>query len=425
MSIIIVGGGIGGLTLALSLEAAGIDCEVYESVPELQPVGVGINLLPHAVRELTDLGLGEALLASGVETAELAYYSKFGKLIWSEPRGRGAGYNWPQVSIHRGTLQMLLLDTVRKRLGPERVHTSRHLASFRETATGITAQFARQAGGEIVEEVAGALMIGADGIHSGVRAKFYPDEGPPKWNGNILWRGVSMSPPYLTGRSMIMAGHQSLKFVCYPISRTPDAEGRLLTNWIAERSFPRDAVWRREDWNRLGNIDEFVHWFESWRFDWLDVVGMIRGSTRVYEFPMVDRDPVSRWSYGRITLLGDAAHPMYPIGSNGASQAILDARVLTRELVRNGLVPDALAAYSAERLPATERIVLSNRQNGPEQVMQIVEDRAPNDFQRLEDVVSRAELEGVAAAYKKIAGFDRERLNEAGPTVPVGKANRR
>lgn len=418
MAVIIVGGGIGGLTLALSLEAAGIDCTVFESAPELRPLGVGINVLPHAVRELTDLGLGEVLLASGVATAELAYYSKHGRLIWSEPRGVGAGYRWPQVSIHRGTLHMLLLAAARERLGEHRIRLNHHLSGFAVDGDEVSATFTDRASGAVAGIASGSLLVGADGIHSAVRATFHPHEGAPRWSGNILWRGVTQAPPFLTGRSMIMAGYRELKFVCYPLG-APAADGRVMTNWIAERSFPRDMEWRREDWNRPAQIADVVKWFEDWRFDWLDVPAMIRAADYIYEFPMVDRDPLESWAFGRVTLLGDAAHPMYPIGSNGASQAILDARALTREILANGETPLAVAAYSDDRLPPTARIVLANRQNGPEQVMQIVEERAPQGFARLDEVVTRQELEEVAARYKQIAGFDRDRLNQSPPTVPL------
>jgi 2-polyprenyl-6-methoxyphenol hydroxylase-like FAD-dependent oxidoreductase len=217
---------------------------------------------------------------------------------------------------------------------------------------------------------------------------------------------------------MIMAGHEFQKFVAYPISAEAAARGRSLINWIAEKKFAPDHVWRREDWNRPADIGAFLPDFESWRFDWLDVPGLIRGAKAVYEFPMVDRDPLPRWTHGRATLLGDAAHPMYPIGSNGASQGILDARVLTRELLRHGATPAALEAYEAERRPATARIVLANRGNGPEQVMQLVQERAPDGFARIEDVLSPEELEAAAAGYKRLAGFDVGELNARPPIVP-------
>ncbi len=412
--ILIAGGGIAGLTTALSLHQIGIPCRVFESVDAIEPLGVGINVLPHAIRELTELGLQDAIAASAIPTAELAYYSRHGQRIWSEPRGLAAGYHWPQFSIHRGTLQMILLRAVRERLGADAVVSGHHLTGWDETGTGIRAHFSNRRTGTPQASVDGSLLIAADGIHSAARARLYPEEGPPIWNGAILWRGVTRGAPFLTGRSMIMAGHEFQKFVAYPIA-TNGTETTI--NWIAERKFKADQAWRREDWNRAGQLDDFLPQFADWRFDWLDVPAVIQAAERCFEYPMVDRDPLPRWSFGRATLLGDAAHAMYPIGSNGASQGILDARVLAREIQTHGATEAALQAYEAERRPATARIVLANRGNGPEQVMQLVEQRAPNGFTRIEDVLTPAELEGTAAGYKQIAGFDKDALNARPPIV--------
>ncbi|MDF1794220.1 MAG: flavin-dependent oxidoreductase [Thalassobaculaceae bacterium] len=423
MTVLIAGGGIGGLTAALSLHQVGIPCRLFEAVDRLAPLGVGINVLPHAVRELTELGLQEDLLALGIPTARLAYYSRRGQEIWSEPRGLAAGYAWPQVSIHRGALQMLLTRAVRDRLGPDAIATGHALTSWEERGERIVARFADRSGRQIAE-VAGDVLIAADGIHSTARAILHPDEGPPIWNGAILWRGTARASPFLGGRTMIMAGYEFQKFVCYPIRDLDGAgeEGRQLINFIAERKFGPDQPWRREDWNRAGRREDYLPPFEDWVFDWLDIPGLIHAAETVYEYPMVDRDPLEAWSHGRMTLLGDAAHPMYPIGSNGASQAILDARVLTRELLARGLTPDALTAYEAERLPATAKIVRANRGNGPEQVMQMVEERAPNGFEHIDAVLSAEEREGTAAAYKRLAGFDKDALNTRPPIVPGAAA---
>ena len=425
MTILIVGGGIGGLTLALSLHQIGVAAKVFESVPELKPLGVGINVLPHAVRELIELGLADRLQAAAVRTKELAYFSKRGQPIWSEPRGLEAGYKWPQFSIHRGTLQQILLDTAIERLGRDNILTNHHLAGWTETDNGIRADFVDKATGRAVGADEGALLIAADGIHSAVREKLYPKEGPPIWNGRILWRGVTAANAFLSGRTMIMAGHEILKFVCYPISQAPDASGKYQINWVAERHMPPTYQWRREDYNRAAKLDEFLPWFEDWTFDWLDVPGLIRDCPRAYEYPLVDRDPLPRWTFGRVTLIGDAAHPMYPVGSNGASQAILDARVLTREILAHGPTDAALAAYEAERRPATTDLVMLNRRNGPEQVMQLVEERAPNGYNVVTDVLSQQELEDIAANYKRVAGFQVEALNAKPPIVQIAETTAR
>lgn len=412
MTVLIIGGGIAGLTTALSLHQIGVDCRVFESVDTLEPLGVGINTLPHAVRELSDLGLRDRLEATAVATARLSYYSSHGQQIWSEPRGEAAGYHWPQFSIHRGELQMILLAAARERLGSDRILTGHQLTGWEETATGVRARFVHRRTGERRDDAEGSLLIGADGIHSTVRSVLYPNEGPPIWNGAIMWRGVTSGLSFLDGRTMIMAGHEAQKFVAYPISRET-----LVVNWIAERRFAADHAWRREDWNRPGRLEEFLPWFAGWRFDWLDVPSVISSAAQCFEYPMVDRDPVERWSFGRVTLLGDAAHAMYPIGSNGASQAILDARVLAREIQAHGEASAALEAYEAERRPATARIVLANRRNGPEQVMQLVQERAPDGFARIEDVLTREELEEAAAGYKRLAGFDKDELNARPPII--------
>ncbi|TDQ78566.1 2-polyprenyl-6-methoxyphenol hydroxylase-like FAD-dependent oxidoreductase [Dongia mobilis] len=402
--VLIVGGGIGGLVTALMLQGRGIAVSVFEASREIRPLGVGINLLPHAVAELAALGLLDALGAEAIETAELAYFNKWGQEIWREPRGRAAGYDVPQFSIHRGALQMILYDAARAALGDEHLRTGMALTGFSQNDQGVVAVFADRNAGDGELRVHGDALIGADGIHSTVRRFFFPDEGPPQFSGRMLWRAVSRTVPFLGGRTMIMAGHQSQKFVCYPISRAALDAGQSLTNWIAELAVPGTTP-PRSDWNRVVPPSVFAAPFQNWRFSWLDIPAIIAGAEAVYEFPMVDRDPLPRWSHGRVTLLGDAAHPMYPIGSNGASQAILDARHLADCLAAGSPISAALAAYEAVRLPATAGIVRLNRQNGPEQVMQLAEERAPNGFAAIDDVIPRDEMEEIARRYKLAAGF--------------------
>ncbi|MBU1375726.1 MAG: flavin-dependent oxidoreductase [Alphaproteobacteria bacterium] len=412
MRVVIVGAGIGGLTAALSLHAAGVQVEVHEAVQALRPLGVGINLLPHAVRELTELGLADRIAEVAIATQALVYANRHGQEIWREPRGLAAGYHWPQYSINRGTLQMLLLAAVRERLGPDAVRLGRPARGFATDTDGATVRFQDGA------QARGDVVVAADGIHSALRAQAYPDEGPPIWNRRVLWRGVTEAPPYLGGATMVMAGHAQQKFVCYPIDPAAAARGRSLVNWIAELRFPDETEWRREDWNRPGRLADFLPQFESWDFGWLDAPAVIAGAAQVLEYPMVDRDPVDRWTFGRMTLLGDAAHAMYPIGSNGASQAILDARTLAFQLATQPDIDTGLQAYEAERRPPTSRLVLANRGEGPERVMQLAEDRAPAGFADVTDIIPRAELEAVADGYKQVAGFDREALNARASLTP-------
>jgi 5-methylphenazine-1-carboxylate 1-monooxygenase len=403
--ILIAGGGIGGLTTALALHERGIRATVFEATREIRPLGVGINLLPHSVRVLSGLGLEPALAASAIETAELAYFNRHGQRIWSEPRGRAAGYDYPQFSVHRGELQMLLLEVARERLGEDRVLCGHALAGFESDGTGVIARFVVR--GEATER-RGSALIGADGIHSRVRALLHPGEGPPRYSGRMLWRGLSRAPHFLTGRSMIMAGHQDQKFVCYPI--VAEQDGMSLVNWIAELAVPGDTP-PPQDWSRRVPARVFEGPFADWRFDWLDVPALISSAETIYEYPLADRDPLDRWGSAAVTLLGDAAHPMYPIGSNGASQAILDAAALADELAGSPDIAQGLATYESRRREATSRIVLLNRQNGPERVMQLAEDRAPDGFSQIDDVIPRSELEEIAASYKAAAGFATEQVN--------------
>jgi len=411
MDVSIIGGGIGGLTTALALHRAGISCQIFESVTELRELGVGINLLPHAVRELVELDLLDPLSATAIETSELCYFNKFGQLIWQEPRGAAAGYRWPQFSIHRGQLQGLLSTAVRQRLGPDSICCGHHLQDYENRSDGrVILHFIDRRTGKPITSHETDCVVAADGIHSRVRAIHYPDEGMPIWNGAILWRGVTESEPFLTGRSMFMAGHQDQKFVAYPISAGHLSRGRSYTNWIAELRFEAKPLASREDWNRPGVLEDFLPQFESWKFDWLDIPSLILNAESNYEFPMVDRDPIPAWAFDQVVLLGDAAHPMYPIGSNGASQAILDAACLTRMLLSHPDPAAAFAAYDEERRPKTSAIVLANRNNGPEQVMQIAEERAPQGFTNISDVIPNSELEAIAQRYKQIAGFDPKML---------------
>lgn len=418
--VLIVGAGIGGLTTALYLHARGQDVQVYESVGEIKPLGVGINLLPHAIQVLSELGLLDTLLETGIETQELGYFNKYGQQIWQEPRGRAAGLPYPQISIHRGALQMLLLRTVYERIGADAVKTNC-------TATGVVASDSGRPYANLTyldsrgqeHMVEGHAIIAADGIHSKVRAQFYPDEGMPIWNGAILWRGLTRTKPFLSGRSMFMAGHQDQKFVAYPVDQAAFEDGESMTNWIAELRFPVSELAEREDWNRSGDFSVFAPAFDPWRFDWLDIAALIDAADSCYEFPMVDRDPLERWSFGCTTLLGDAAHPMYPIGSNGASQAILDARSVAsalQDLAED--VPAALTRYESERRPPTAAIVRANRGNGPERVMQLAEERAPDGFENIEEVVPLAEREAIAAQYKQVAGFSKEAIVAAEEQLP-------
>ncbi len=408
--VLIVGGGIAGLATALSLHAEGIDVAVRESVPEIQPLGVGINLLPHAIRELDALGVLDELESVGIASTTLAYFSARGQLIWKESRGRAAGYQWPQLSLHRGTLQMVLHHTAVERLGADRVVPGRHLTAIDHHDSGATAHFECRDGSGDTESVDAAILVAADGIHSTVRQQRFPHEGMPLWNGALLWRGAVEYDPILDGRTMVWAGHPDQKFVAYPIRDL--GNGKQLVNFIAEYRTDDRELLEREDWNRAGNLDDFAPRFDDWVFDWLDIPELLRSAPGTFLFPMVDRDPLDHWTEGRVTLIGDAAHPMYPIGSNGASQGILDARVLAGCIRSHRNDPDrALAVYEAHRRPATSAIVLANRGLGPEMPMRLVHERAPEGFNHIDDVISPEEILEVTDGYRRTAGFALEALS--------------
>ena len=422
MRVIIAGGGIGGLAAAIALKQQGIAVTVYEQVPGIHALGVGINLLPHAVGVLKALGLGDALAASAVDAQELVFMNRHGQEILADPRGLAAGYAYPQYSIHRGELQMILYRAASAAIGEDNIRTGCRVAAFEQPSVSATRVNSARSGNSVkvrlVDRDTGApkgsdeadVLIAADGIHSAIRAQLYPDEGPPKWNGVQMWRGVTEGMPFLSGRSQIWSGSNRQKFVCYPISKPHMNEGRALINWIADLRMDGQSMPPREDWNRPGKLADFLPRYENWKFPCLDVPAVIRNAGAIFEFPMVDRDPLDRWSFGRVTLLGDAAHPMYPIGSNGASQAILDAEAIAAALSESSRSsgsndPDqALIAYQAKRLPMAASIVHLNRKQGLDVILDIVEARAPNGFADINDVVPRAELEAIVGRYKQVAG---------------------
>jgi 2-polyprenyl-6-methoxyphenol hydroxylase-like FAD-dependent oxidoreductase len=412
VKIAIIGGGIGGMTLALSLFDAGLDdVEIYESAPAVKELGVGINVLPHAVRELTELGLLDALYSVGIPTEYLVFHTRRGRWVWAEPRGLAAGYRWPQFSIHRGELLGILHRAVLERLGPARIHPGHHLAELMRTDGGVRGEFVNRSTGTRIARVDADLIVGCDGIHSIVRRSLYPDEAAPRWTGSILYRGITVGKPFLGGRTMAEIGHSRRLVVAYPISKRHEGEGSALINWVVVYKNGDGQTMPSQGWDYTARVEDALDPVASYVCDYLDIAGLIRGAVAVYQYPMVDRDPLPTWDFGRITLLGDAAHPMYPLGSNGASQAIIDARVLARELALQPTIETGVAAYDAERRPATAAVVQANRKSAQEQSLDLVEERAPDGFASLDDVVTQSELEAINVEYKRTTGFDPECLN--------------
>ncbi|MFZ6647508.1 flavin-dependent oxidoreductase [Undibacterium sp. TJN25] len=412
----IIGAGVGGLTLALCLHQAGISCRVYEAAEQIRPLGVGINVLPHAVRELERLGLLDKLAAVAVTTKESAFFNSHGQFVYSEPAGRLAGYHWPQFSIHRGDLQMVLLEAVRERMGHDAVLEGHRCLRYEQDAEGVTAYFDDGKGGPRAE-VRSTVLIACDGIHSVVRKSLYPEEGAPRYSGVNMWRGSVAWKPFLSGASMVRAGWLTTgKMVIYPIRDAIDADGNQLVNWVAEIEAPQPA---RRDWNNKGRLEDFFPAFADWSFDWLDVAAMIKATDLILEYPMVDQDPLPRWSFDRVSLLGDAAHPMVPRGSNGAGQAILDGPCLVEQFKLHGINPQALSAYDEIRRTATAEVVLMNRKAPPDAILQEVHERTGGKaFGSIDDVISQQALSDISNRYKNVAGLNLDILNQRGTVAP-------
>ena len=410
-SVVIAGGGIGGLALALTLHQIGVPCLVLEASEEMKPLGVGINIQPNAVRELNDLGIKNADLDGvGVQIREWALVGLNGKEVYAEPRGREAGYNWPQYAVHRGAFHMLLYRKVLERLGPEAVQLGSKVVGFEHAPDGVRVQVQRRTG-EVYQREA-SLLIGADGIHSMVRAQMHPDQPPIHWGGAVMWRGTVRARPLRTGSSFVGLGTHNQRMVIYPISG-PDRDGKAQINWIAEVKYDSSDGWPHDGWFRPVALSNFVHHFEAFRYDWLDVPAMLAEAECAYENPMIDRDPVDTWVQGAVALMGDAAHAMYPTGSNGASQAIVDARVLGAKLIEHGVRAEALRAYDAALCGPVSELILRNRASGPFGLLNLLDERCGGVFEDIEDVIPQGERQHFMAKYKAAAGFQMEKLNAA------------
>jgi 2-polyprenyl-6-methoxyphenol hydroxylase-like FAD-dependent oxidoreductase len=416
---VVAGGGIGGLAVALTLQQIGVPCVVLEAVAELKPLGVGINLQPNAVRELYELGIGARELDTiGLQAREWALVGLNGKDVYSEPRGLLAGYRWPQYSVHRGGFQMLLYRAALERLGANAVRTGQRVVGYRNEADGV-AVLIRSPGGATTE-LRARLLIAADGLHSAVRAQMHPNQPPIHWGGAIMWRGTTPGVPIRSGASFVGLGTHRHRVVFYPISQPDPATGLATINWIAEITVDNSQGLRDGDWNRKVPIESFIHHFDGWRYDWLDVPAMLRGADEVFEYPMIDRDPVPTWVDGRVALLGDAAHVMYPTGSNGASQAIVDARVLGAAMLEHGVTSEALRAYDRKLCAEISAVILRNRGAGPFGLLNMLDERCGSVFDDIDAVIPAAEREEFMSRYRSAAGFARERLNAAPPTIPPG-----
>lgn len=419
--VLIAGAGIGGLSLALTLQQIGIPCLVFESVATLKPLGVGINIQPNAVRELYEMGFGpQTLDGIGIQTREWALVGLNGNDVYSEPRGIGAGYHWPQYSVHRGKLQMLLYQAALKQLAPNTIRTGVKVTGYRQHADGKGVTALLEARDGTRSEVTGALLIAADGLHSAVRQQMHPQQPPIQWGGAIMWRGVTPGKPIRTGASFVGLGTHRHRVVFYPISPPDPQTGLADINWIAEITIDNSGGWPDGDWNKRVTHADFMHHFDQWAYDWIDIPAMLRGASDVFEYPMIDRDPVDTWVDGAVALLGDAAHVMYPTGSNGASQAIMDARVLGAALLEHGVSAQALQAYDAKLRPEISPLILRNRGAGPFGLLNLLDDRCGGVFDNIDEVIPKAERDEFMHRYKVAAGFAAEKLNAAPSIIPAG-----
>ncbi len=386
----------------------------------MRPLGVGINLQPNAIRELYDLGITQSDLDRvGLPAKEWALVGLNGNDIYSEPRGLLAGYNWPQYAVHRGQFHVLLHEKLVERVGSEAVRLASRVSGYRKNADGGVTALVEHADGS-ASEVTGALLIGADGIHSAVRAQMHPTQPPIHWGGAVMWRGTTWGKPTRSGASFVGLGTHRQRVVFYPISHPHPQTGLSMINWIAEVTMDNSEGWKQRGWFRQVSTDDFVHHFDNWIWDWLDVPAMIRQADSVYENPMIDRDPVSTWQDGPVALLGDAAHAMYPTGSNGGSQAIVDARILGAAMVEHGVTQEALAAYDAKLCGPISQLILRNRGAGPFGLLNLVDERCGGTFDDIDEVIPPQERAEFMAGYKAAAGFAIESLNKAAQTIPAG-----
>ena len=411
MTVLICGAGIGGLCLGLSLQQLKIPFQIFETSGSIKPLGVGINLQPNAVRELYALGIKDGLSRIGIQTEEFGLFSKKGLEIWTEPRGLKAGYSVPQFSVHRGELQKLLYDTLIGRMKRNTVNLGMKATGYKNFKSSVQLQCINRNTNKL-ETFDGDALIACDGINSSIRKQLFPDEGDPLWNGAILWRGLTFASPFRTAASMVMIGHDTQRFVSYPISKK-NTDGIAKINWIAELKFNPEKPWSKSDWSKKVDKSKFLNSFLDWSFDWIDPLNLISETSSIYEYPMVDRDPLEKWTFERTTLLGDAAHPTYPVGSNGASQAIIDARKLAFHLKVTGTNEKALLNYEKEMLPLTTKITVANRDSGPDALLQVVEDRCAGSFNDVQEIISQNELEAHSQKYKSVAGLNIEKLNNS------------
>jgi 5-methylphenazine-1-carboxylate 1-monooxygenase len=398
LDIAIVGAGPGGLMTALRLHQQGLRPHIYESVAELKPLGVGIDVKVYATKELDELGLLDEFRTISVDAQESLFFNNHGQEIYAELCGTHMGYLYEQRFVHRGIFQMFLHEKVLERLGPDVITYGARLTGYRQDDDGVTLHFPD---GDKRADV----LIAADGIKSVARRQMHPDSAEPTYSGITMWRGTTLMKPFKTGGTILHIGDpRKSSMIVYPLYDDFEGTGLTLVNWVVEATREESV----EDWNQVGSVDEILPYYDDCQIPFLDVQDMLRNAREVYLFPLIRHEPLDSWCDGRVTLLGDAAHAMYPRGGNGACQALVDGRVIAEKLATVADPVAALQAYEDERREAVNRIVMSHRGEGYEVIRRMVAERTDgNRFDDIEQVLPLAEADEIFSKYHRLVGQPR------------------
>lgn len=404
MDIAIIGAGPAGLAAALRLHQRGLKPRIYETVSELKPLGVGIDVKVYGTKELEDLGILEEFRSMSVDAKDSIFYNKYGQEIYAELCGVHMGYLHEQRFVHRGYLQMLLYRKVIERLGEDAVVLGARTLKYTNNEDNTVTLDLRYADGT-ESQVTADLVIAADGINSVVRRQMHPTASEPVYSGITMWRGTTLMEPFGTGNTILHIGApQSSSMIVYPIVDNFEGTGKTLVNWVVEAR--RDET--IEDWNQRGTVEEVIHYYDQTEIPLLDVQEMLRNAREVYLFPLIRHDPLETWIDGRVLLIGDAAHAMYPRGGNGACQAIVDGGALAEKLATIDDVDEALQAFQDQRLNAVNGIVMAHRGEGYEVIRRMVEDRTGGErFENVEEVLPLAEADEIFSKYHSLVGQPR------------------
>ncbi len=403
LDIAIIGAGPGGLITALRLHQEGFSPRIYESVDALKPLGVGVDIKVYGAKELDELGLLDEFRAMSVDAEDSIFFNHYGQEIYAEKCGVHMGYLHEQRFVHRGYLQMLFYDAVLERLGEGSVVLGARIAGYRQDADGVILDVQHRDGR--TEQVRHDAVIAADGIKSAVRRQMHPDLAEPTYSGITMYRGTTLRKPFRGGHTILHIGDPRVSsMIIYPIANDVDGTGLDLVNWVVEYERPQTV----EDWNQIGTVDEILPLYESVKLPFLDVQQLMRDAREVYLFPLIRHEPLETWVDGRVVLLGDAAHAMYPRGGNGVCQAFVDAGVVARKLAELDDPHEAFLAYDAARREAVNRIVLSSRGEGYEVIRRMVAERTDGKpFDDIEQVLPLAEADEIFARYHKLVGQPR------------------